>query len=107
MMKLQENETVLIKRRADTMYWNLIRRGSYTLVITDRRLLLTSLFGIKREYELEEIDSVTLYRVTFFLPFGMRLTFCDGSKLELAIVNRQAVLAVLSRVCPQLAEKTA
>ncbi len=102
-MVLRENENIIMKVRAETMFFSLIRCRRYTLVLTDQRILLTSIFGIKKEYELGEIDSIEPYKVTFFLPFGIRFHLHNDEKLELAIVARKSFVNAITNVCPQIA----
>lgn len=94
-----ENERILLKVRAETMYFNTIRRGRYTLVLTDKRVLLKSIFGVKREFLLEEIDSVECYKVALLLPFGVRFRLRSGEMLEVAAANRRALVEELEHAC--------
>lgn len=100
-MVLTDNEEILLKMPAETMFFSLIRRGKYTLVLTNHRLLLQNILGTKKEIDLEEITSAELYKVTFFLPFGVRFHLRNGEKLELAIIRREALANELMKVCPK------
>ena len=100
-MDLRDGENLIIKVRAETMYFNFIRRGSYFLSLTNQRIVLHSLFGIKEQFELRDIESFECYKVTIFLPFGLRIKTKDGKKLEVAIMNRKTITNELSQFCPE------
>ena len=101
-MPLTDNENIIMKIRAEAMFFNAIRRGRYTLVLTNRRILLNSIWGTKEAFELSEIDSVELYRVALFLPFGIRFHLQNGQKLELSVMNNKLLADMVKRVCPQV-----
>ena len=84
------------------MFFNAIRRSRYTLVLTNYRMILSSIWGTREEVELSEIDSVELYRVSLFLPFGIRFRLQNGEKLELAVVNNRLLADMVKRLCPQV-----
>jgi len=101
-MVLTDNETILMKVPAETMFFSLFRFARYTLMLTDKRILLKNVFGMGREYNLQEIESVELYKVSLVLPFGLRFRLRNGEKLELAVFRNEAFADELLRIRPQI-----
>lgn len=95
-MELRQNEYELYKGKAETMYFNTIRKKRGKLTVTNERVFFTSFLSKPIVIELNEIQSFVCYNVTLFLPFGIRINKKNGGKFEIATLSRKKASEALT-----------
>lgn len=56
-MKLRNDEQLIMRTTAETMFFNFIRNKRYTLIVTNQRIALKSLFSVQ-SYNLRKLSGL-------------------------------------------------
>lgn len=81
-MTLLENEQELVTGSADTLIFNTFRKGTVTLILTNKRVIIKRLLSAD-EYLLEDIVSTERFKA-MFMNIGIRFHLKDGKTVSLA-----------------------
>lgn len=88
------NETVLFSGVADTLILNTFRKGTVTLMITDKKVVVKRLLS-NDEYLFDDITEIERFKA-MFMNIGIRFHLRNGKKLSLATRHIKKVVEILT-----------